>query len=316
MFLKLLPLLFLLTACAPIHYSMKNDFEIGVNIHCNPDPNICIIKEMGAEWVRVDMNWCGIEPEQGKWDFNLADAVVDNANKLNLKIYASLICTPKWLSDKSIDVPTQLEWMIFVKKLSERYGDRIAVYGIWNEPNLEEFWSGSSEQYVEILLKPAYPIIKFNAPHSLVAAPELAHLYSARLGIRDFFNSIKTYGGENSFDIISHHLYGDKDFESKIFGYKFLGIQYRQGLLQMLKEDGFGNKRIWITEMGSNVSDSNEEGQALILKRQLILLKSLPLFDKAMIYELGPENNKEQWGLLRLDGSRRPAFNEIQKLMK
>ncbi len=294
---------------------MKNELEIGANIHCSSNPEISMLKDMGANWVRVDMNWSSIEPEKGKWDFSTPDAVVNNAEKSNLKIYASLISTPSWVAKSPIDPPDFLEWMIFVKKLSERYGDRIAVYGIWNEPNLEEFWSGTSEQYVEILLKPAYPIIKFNAPHSLVAAPELAHLYSARLGITDFFASIKKYGGEKSLDVVSHHIYGDTDFSSKIFGFKFIGIQYRQGLLQMLKDNGLGDKHIWITEMGSNVSNSNEEQQASNLIAQLSLLKSLPLFDKAIIYELGPESNNDQWGLLRPDGTKRPAFYQIQKFM-
>lgn len=308
-----------IVSCVVIPIRGKHNVDLGVNIHCDYSPHLVKVKEMGANWVRMDLNWSSIEPKRGRWDFSNPDMVIANAEKLNLKVYASLISTPKWetVSGEPNAVPQMMDWLIFVKAISERYKNRISVYGIWNEPNLEEFWQGSTEQYIEILLKPSYAVIKAISPSSQVAAPELAHLYSAKLGISDFLMQLNRRDALKSFDILSHHLYGDEDFNSKLFGFGILGVKYKSGLLQMISDAGITDKDIWITELGSNVADHNEKFQNDVILKQLETLENIPRVKKVFIYHFMDDNiHKEKWGLLRSDESLRPVYQSLKERAK
>lgn len=303
-FFTFMSILFLLS-------SSLQAFEIGVNTHCGCNDTFSKISNMGGAWIRADFNWSAIEPKRDQWDWSTTDTVVECAKRQHLKIDACLISIPQWAG---LPVPNVLDWMNFVKALSGRYKDSIQVYSILNEPNLEEFWMGSAEDYVNVMLKPASVIIKSQSPNSLVGGPDLAHLYSGRLGIEDFFKTIHRLHAEDSIDVLTHHLYGDKDFESKIYGFKFLGIQYKKGLLQMLKQNGLGDKDIWITECGENKNDNEQER---VILKQLKVLKSIPQVKVVIVYQLmDSSDHEERWGILRSDGSEKPSYKSIKEQMR
>lgn len=326
-------LLFLFFSAAPalpaLPYSEISDgsellpmdpFEIGVNMHLDGLPNVARVHDMGATWVRIDLNWESIEPVRGHFNFAAPDLSVRDAKSQGLKVFATLAYAPAWArkvpgSDNTA-VPDAAEWREFVRQTARHYCGEIEAYGIWNEPNLEEFWAGSAEDYVELLLKPAYPVIKAESPEAIVAGPELAHLYSARLGIQGFFDAISRLQAQDSFDVLSHHLYGGDDFASKITGFTFLGLRYKPGLKQMLERSHLADKPVWITECGADAKDKSELAQAQLIARQMALLSAQPWIKKAFLYQLGDDaGNGPQWGVMRQDRSLKPAFYELQNLI-
>jgi hypothetical protein len=305
--------------CGLLSCAGAASFELGLNVHTEGLPGLARAKNLGASWVRIDMNWDGIEPSPGRWDFSAPDRSVDAAESLGLKVYATLAYAPAWArkGSESSAVPDPGAWKNFVLQVASRYCGRIDAYGVWNEPNLEEFWQGSAEQYVEILLKPAWQAIKSEDPSALVAGPELAQLYSARLGIADFFEALQSLGGGAFLDVVSHHLYATDEFPQKIFGYYAGDLRYREGLLPMLEAAGLGAKPVWITEFGADSRASGEDGQARLLLEQARLLKSLPWIRKAFIFQLRDDSGPgPQWGLLRPDGSLKPAFYDLRSLVR
>lgn len=295
---------------------VTNPFELGVNIHLDSGAQLLKACELGVQWVRVDVNWDGVEPRAGEWDFSAPDRSILDARNLGLKVYATLAYSPPWASStgKGTGVPDIRAWERFVDQAARHYRGMVQAYGIWNEPNLEEFWTGSAEQYVDVLLKPAFRAIRLNDPSALVAGPDLAHLYSARLGIQDFLRTLAERGGADCLDVLSHHVYGADDFPHKLFGFSFGSYLYKPGLVQMLQAAGLDHKPVWITEMGAEAGALGEKVQAELIVRQLGLLKSQHWVNKVFIYQLRDDRVEgPQWGLCRTDSSPRPAYGQVRE---
>jgi hypothetical protein len=303
----------------PVSGAPTSKPQLGVNIHIDSGPRLDKVRDLGASWVRMDVNWSQLEAQPGQWDYRVLDAVLKRAKALHLNVYACLISPPAWASSnrQSNGVPDPAAWRAFVRAVARHSQGRIAAYGIWNEPNLEESWAGTVEQYVDVLLKPAFEEIRAADPQAKVAGPDLAHLYSARIDPLTFFLELKRLGGDAYLDVLSHHLYGGDDLQAKVQGIFFGPIRYRPGLLQMLDQAGLSGKELWITEWGVNSQDRSEELQCVWMAEQWAYLSSLRQVRKIFVYHLADDaGNAERWGLLRADGSPKPGYLVLKNLLK
>jgi hypothetical protein len=291
-------------------------FEAGANLHSNPQlDRLCA---MGATWVRLNLDWELIQPKPGVWDFRRADAAIAAAENAGMKIYACLLYSPRWASSsgKPNAVPRPEAWEAYVRTVARRYGTRVAAYGIWNEPNLDDYWTGNARDYVQVLLLPASAIIHREAQGVLVAGPDLAHLVTATIPVPQFFLELQRYGGAEALDVISHHVYGREDFEGKLSGAKFLGLTYRPGLKQMLVKAGLSHKDLWLTETGINAQDIGVQRQAQLLEAQWRLLATQKWVKKAFIYAWADDSGQDsQWGLLDRQGAPKPAYYRLEWLL-
>ena len=291
-------------------------FEAGANLHSTPHLNW--LRAMGAHWVRLNLDWDAIQPRRGVWDFEQADASIAAAEAAGLKVYACLLYSPPWASanGKGNGVPTAEAWNAYVTAVARRYGNRVQAYGIWNEPNLDDYWAGNARDYTQRLLIPASAIIHREAPGVIVAGPDLAHLATGTIPVPQFFREMKQYGGIEALDVVSHHLYGQEDFEAKLIGAKFLGITYRPGLKQMLKAAGLGDKELWLTETGVDAKALGEARQAELLDAQWRVLATQPWVKKAFVYAWADDPSQDQrWGLIDAQGNAKPAFEAMWRLL-
>jgi hypothetical protein len=186
-------------------------------------------KAAGAGMVRVDTGWAGIEPNTkgsySAWYLSRMDNVVDKAEARGLKVLFTLWETPCWASSAPDDLKQGCvgEWWKrgvqryppgqssdYADALSfvvERYGDRVAAWEIWNEPNSSYFFKAAdkAQSYAD-LVKAAYPAAKVADPGSTIIAGSLSEadasftddLYSK--GIKGFFDafSVHPYSGDRS----------------------------------------------------------------------------------------------------------------------
>lgn len=136
---------------------------------------------MGARWVRLHdfgdfCHWRVVEPEKGK--FVWRDAEIDELRRHGFMILANLGHPPIWAGrphPKEQDhggwtsaPPRDLaEWDNYVFKTVEHFRGRIEHWEVWNEPYWHEFFSGTAEEYAE-LLKAAYRAIKRADPSAVV----------------------------------------------------------------------------------------------------------------------------------------------------
>ncbi|MCC6278492.1 MAG: cellulase family glycosylhydrolase [Oligoflexia bacterium] len=296
-------------------------FEVGVCTHLDTSSKIQQIAQMGAKWIRIDMNWNIMEPNSGQWQFAIFDQVIDLALSKGLQVYASIGYTPAWAATNGktdgSGLPQVDKWVRFVNTAVNRYKNKVRYFGIWNEPNLSGFWSGTADQFVDLVMQPAFDAIRAIDPTIKVLGPDLAHLYNATISMSDFYGAIQRKGCLSCFDIITHHIYAGTDFEQKVNGFYIGGILYKDGLKQILERVGLWGSPVWITELGVDAAQSSEAEQSARVVEQLRFLARQPWAKKAFIYEL-TDDPATGWnyGLIKIDGSPRPFYFDVKALIQ
>ena len=158
--------------------------RIGIDIHqLTDDAGLDLIRDSGMGWVRVDFDWWTFNPAPGVFDFSTLDHVVAKATARGLKIYPSIGYTPTWATSGEFrtGVPDHVgDWTRAVTTAVTRYRDDIWHWGIWNEPNTTSFWTGTRQQFIDVIVQPAADAIHAADPDALVVGPELAHFVSSK----------------------------------------------------------------------------------------------------------------------------------------
>jgi hypothetical protein len=162
------------------------------------------------------VNWLKLQPGRDVWQFSTLDRCVDLAEKHQVKVVLTLGRTPQWASSRPDEAagsrrnpapggaapPKNVaDWQNYVRTVATRYKGRIEAYEIWNEPNLENYYSGSPEQMIT-LAREAYAIIKEVDPAALVVAPSAVGPTGAAW-LEKYFQ----LGGAGYADIIGYHFY-------------------------------------------------------------------------------------------------------------
>jgi len=276
--------------------------------------------ELGATYIRAHAI---LNDEQGvyseiagadSYDFTAIDRIYDHLLDLGLRPIVELSFMPRDLaSDPEATVFTYRgiispprDWNRWgelnrhlAAHLVERYGvAEVSQWGfeVWNEPNLEVFWTGTQADYFR-LYDVAARAIKSVDERLLVGGPSSA----AAEWIADFLNFVRQH--DSPLDFVSTHTYGNLPLDIK----------------QTLKAYGFEGIHIWWTEWGvtpthfSLINDSTF-GAPFILHG----MKSAQGRADALAYwvisdhfeELGraPQLFHDGFGLLTIGNLRKPRY--------
>jgi hypothetical protein len=212
-----------------------------------PWPNMPV-----PEWRLWDANvtWADIEPSKGQWRFEKLDSYVSLAQQHATGILLTLGGSPRWASARP-NVATNYypgftaepanvdDWRNYVKTVTLRYKGRIQAYEIWNEPNLADFWSGTTDQMLA-LTKEASLIIRSVDPQAIVVSPSA----TADYGIPWLAEFLKKGGGQYV-DVIGFHFYVNPH---TLLPEDMLPVI--QHVHQVLADNGLANKPLWNTETG------------------------------------------------------------------
>jgi hypothetical protein len=182
----------------------KKQGYFGVNF-IFPNTPIPLWAAVGTRWMRGDaLGWNKVEPLRGQWDFSAPDKMVNAAERMGIQMIGLLYGTPSWAArdGKIIGPPKDLDvWGRHVEALVRRYQGRIHVWEIWNEPDIDDFWSGSAEDYIA-LLKAAYLAAKRADPQCLVMSAGMDGPGET------FLQRILQLGAADYCDLIGFHPYG------------------------------------------------------------------------------------------------------------
>ena len=146
-----------------------------------PTHTLLLSEAMGARWVRLHdfgdfCHWRVVEPKKGDWVWR--DAEIDELRARGFSILANLGHPPLWAGRTHADrtdhgdwtdaPPRDLsEWETYVFKTVEHFKGRISHWEIWNEPCWKSFFSGTPEEYAEVL-KAAFRAVKRADPQAVV----------------------------------------------------------------------------------------------------------------------------------------------------
>lgn len=207
------------TAALP-ELTIPNNF--GVNIHFRGElDDLDLIAKAGFNYIRMDLTWGAIEKEKGVYEFEEIgyDALTEGCLKRDINIlYILDYSNGLYESDSSVRTEEGREaFAKFAETAAKRYSGKGILWEIWNEPNLEHFWSPqpSVEDYCA-LVEATAPRIKEADPSGLVVAP-------ATSGIPiDWLEKCFKKGLLNWIDALSVHPYRPQPPETVIEDYENL----------------------------------------------------------------------------------------------
>ncbi len=155
------------------------------------------------------------------------------------------------------------DWATFVAQSVQRYmpdgslaqgqgwtnGEGVRYWEIWNEPDLDQFWNGSVEDYHR-LMQVAYNAIKATDPEAVVIFGGLAFFEDPNF-LANYLALLKGDPSQAYFDILGYHYYWS------IYG----GEAKFKEVRALLDAHGLEAVSIWITESGLPVWDDDPAAQ-------------------------------------------------------
>jgi hypothetical protein len=240
----------------------------------------------------------------------------------------------------------------FMFALSNRYKGRIAAYELWNEPNLRREWRGfdlSAEKFVE-LIKAGSSGVREGDPDAVIisGAPATTGIDDKIDAIDDrvYLRAMIAAGVVDYVDAIGAHPYGAgnppderaSDATHARSGFNthpsFFFLDTIEDYHAILLEANI-DKPIWVTEFGwpsidhfgevdtagwEYARDVTEQDQAAYLLRSIALRRDRAWLGPLIIWNLniapllGAERSESAYGLIRPDGSLRPAYKQLRSV--
>jgi hypothetical protein len=292
-----------------------------------------LIREAGARWVRIDINWAQIQAGgPTSYDWGPIDRVVRAATARELKVLGLIVYTPEWARAPGADAsygPDPATYAAFANQAVEHYAAMgVHHYEIWNEPNIARFWQPSPDPVAYThLLKAAYLAIKQADPRATVLTAGTAPSYTDGTNYSpvDFLRGIYDNGGGGFFDAVAHHPYTLPAFPGEAHSwsgwYQMYGTS--PSLRSVMTGNGDGGKQIWATEFGAPTNGPSgsyvsADTQAKMIQRAYSLWRDYEWGGPLFTYQhrdfgtsaTSPENF---YGLVRNDYSKKPSFRAYRR---
>jgi hypothetical protein len=223
----------------------------GMHIHRTTTPWPAVQRRIGA--LRLwdaggppgGAQWAEVNTSRGVYGWDALDAHVARALSHRADLVFNLGRTPQWASARpnepspygagqAAEPASDADWQAWVTGVGTRYRGKIRYWEIWNEPNDQQFYSGTSAKLVD-LTRQAHTILKKIDPANRIVSPSA---YSI-----DYLERYLALGGGAYVDIIGYHFYVDAPPE-------FLYATYIPNVRQLLEQHGQLHKPLWNTEAG------------------------------------------------------------------
>jgi hypothetical protein len=295
-------------------YSKKEELQKAVKL----------MQEAGVGWVRMDFVWDDIEPEQGKFNFDKYDYIVELLDQNNINILGILDYSASWASSCGQWNCSPRDNKLFVNYVTgviARYKNKVKYWEIWNEPDSHTYWveQDGLKSYC-VLLKDVYLAAKAVDPECKILNGGLANMAS----IHHLYDN----GTGDYFDILNIHV-----FESPInpSSAKRL-IAYPRLAYKIMRRNGDGHKKIWVTEigcpgvikgaktnnwwMGKNPTERQQRAWVKEVFKELLKHEAIDKVFWAFFRDCKGHWNSgvDYFGLIRWDFSRKPSFFAYQQM--
>lgn len=285
------------------------------------DTELDAVAALGANTLRADISWAGLEPEQGKLDagyLERIDRLVAGARRRGIKPVLIVLRSPCWASAApgapgtcnadTVAYPPRdpATYGSIAGRLAARYRGRLAGFEVWNEPDHanEDYFKGPDKpaRYTAIV-KAAYRAIK-RADRSLpVVAGSLVGSNGA------FLEALYRAGMKGFYDGLAVHFYD-------------LTLASVRAIRRVQRRNG-DRRPLWLTEFGWTScwpARRNEGGHACVTAKQQAsdlsdifrALRGRSFIRAAIVYNLR-ERPGEHFGVITAAGKRKPAFAVLRR---
>ena len=249
---------------ADIRLAVDKSYGVNIDLSQYPEPTLDqtldAIAATGLVWLRQPFHWAEIEVEQGQFEWQSYDTLVQAAHTRGFKIIAVLDTSPVWARAAETSPhtpPTEAtDFGRFAQAVAQRYANQIDYYQIWHEPNLSERWGNAHvnvSNYVHLLKNATIPIRATHPQAKILAASLAPTTENGPLNLNEFDYLEAMYQNQAApwFDIMGGQLYG---FHLPITPTKsepnLLNIHRVTRLRQIMVANGDTHKPIWATAFG------------------------------------------------------------------
>ncbi len=203
-------------------------------------------RRAGAPVLRISFSWSEMEPEPGKYDFAFWDEVVPMAvNEYGLRLIPYVCYTPGWASTRP---ESDAVWTTpprdlaafgrFVGALVARYKGRIHSWEIWNEPDIPEFWTGTTQEYAALVAEGSRAVRRADPTARVVLGGIARRPEFLRELLRD-------EGVSPLIDVVNCHSYFETWHDGTIEG-----LPSYLGLIAGIIDDHGNGQELWMAEVG------------------------------------------------------------------
>ncbi len=299
--------------------------------------------DLGVGWARLFVDWGVAEPSDNVPNtahVNAFAADVAAYQARGIKVLVVITGSPAWASGSASGIGPPRDPAKYAEFAAYMVSQTPAAdaWELWNEADGNLFWeNGPDAPRYAALLRAAYPAIKAVNPAATVVSTGMV---GNNFG---FLEQLYDNGAGGSFDAVGvhtdtacliappEHFYRERD--GRVGRFSFTG--YRE-VHQVMAEHGDGAKPIWMTELGWNTSSTapgscrdgshagtkpagvSEAEQARNVTKAYACLAADPFVTVAMWFSLqdiaGRPNYDGHLGLLRADGSAKPAYAALKAL--
>jgi polysaccharide biosynthesis protein PslG len=312
------------TVTKPISFAILEDYDKGDDLRAIAR-DFSRFQELGIPEWRGSFGWDDYEPEPGRYDLAWLESFVRLADSMGIRLRPYLGYTPGWAAwggedphDWNDPPRGQDDWARFVSAVAGKLRDyrSIVSYEIYNEENAPLWWEGTADEYAQVLRAGAAAIRK--------ADPDAEILLGGMVWPDpEWLETVCRNGA--AFDILPFHAYPETWTPSSIQVENYLGPAFRSSFVPEA-DQSCGRKPIWINEAGfATVPGKTEREQAEWWARAIPTFLAEPRIEQIGIYEIkdqplgtaviGDEPNYHL-GLIRRDGTPKPAFQTIKLLIR
>jgi len=298
--------------------------------------------QLGAGWTRIRFQWSDIQPnDSGQWNDAVLESIVNSQVAAGREVVGLVVNTPPWALKKSDNagVPADMDlplndpqnlWATFLRRLVTKYTGRVNHWIIWNEPDIwdqkypGQTWGGSVDEFLQFQ-RIAYLVAKFANPNAVIHLAGFTFWWDAQAKRTPFFQRFldalradpNAAANNYYFDVVTSHQYFRPDtvYDLTLWHHT------------MMRAYGF-DKPVWLVETnaapsldptwlapGSQFKITLEEQAAFIV--QAFAMGLAGGAERIAVYKMADTPgdkaaNPEPFGLVRMDGSRRPAFAAYQ----
>ncbi|MFN8529382.1 MAG: O-antigen ligase family protein [Anaerolineae bacterium] len=228
-------------------------------------------------WVRQRVRWSDIEIAPNERVWTQWDHIFEALQTFpDLHLIPVFIGVPEWQRDESAADQTTAPpqdlnaFADFVAQFAARYADQLAVYQLWDEPNLRDSWGGLNPQPADYaaLLAATAPAIRAADPGAVVLAAALAPTIETgpfNLNEVIYLRELYALGANVEVDGFAAKPYGFFDSpDDRTIDADVLNFSRVVALRDVMVAHGDGRKPLWISEFGWNSLPSEWSGEASI----------------------------------------------------
>jgi hypothetical protein len=180
-----------------------------------PDQFVPQARALGAGLIRASVYWSQVEPEPGRYVWDVVDALLDQCDD-HAELWLTVCSSSLWATRQATDFQPQSPahdldaYGAFVRRLVRHCGRRVTYWQCNNEPSNTTLWAGTAAEYVT-QLRAMHTAVKEVDPTARVVLGGCGYdVFSSSEGsvARQFFDQIVSTG-RDSFDLFAANLYGD-----------------------------------------------------------------------------------------------------------